>query len=719
MKENSILLTLTALLLLPLGVLGQETRIEDFVKLRSSGPLPAIFSQSLQTAMDGELHSMGKDEFEKKRNQRNFVALSEYQLNRLLRSGNVLYGDPLTEYATEVLQKIDEATDDDLSDIQIVTLKSNVTNAFATHQGVVVLTTGLWGQIENEAQLAMIIAHEAYHVVAQHSLESYQHRTESSKKTFSEDVTNFYEFSKDHEKDADKAGFKMAIDAGYDADELFHALNILLYSYLPIDEVPVDYSWLETDHFKITDKYIMDEIDPISAEEDAEDEYSTHPNMLTRKENLEDLLHVHSGKSGAKKYVARSEAEFEAAQDLARFEMMNIFLRQADYIDGLYHNRILQNKYPNNKFLKETEAMLWYGYVAHEQTKDGQSFATSYRKKEGEIQQLYYFFSKVQDEDLAAIAVKEVWDIASLYPEDAFLGKIKSLTMNHFVHYDENRIQNFASDPPEDTDAEIEEEELSKYEKIQRKKKQETQDRLTYYALMDWVADSAFKASYSSSLEYQRAKEDEEEDEDEEGELQESNLNIRQVAFAQPRYTMADSRKTIHDNITSSVEGSKNLMLLINENAAKLDIDVNYINDFESSSFDTEAYNQYCQISDYLGERISFSGLDFMPFEAKNMEGIQQAIGGKYLGLIGWDTEIDRREFNGTAMVYCLLMYPLFPFYLKWQFTKDKSTSFRLVVYDLDSHDPEYIGSRYYKNNLKGATQKAHVYNILYQIVKK
>lgn len=101
----------------------------------------------------------------------------------MIHSGRVLYGDPLTNYANRMLDKLKAVSDDNFDHVQIFTLKSNEVNAFATHQGVIFMTVGLWGQLENETQLAFVLAHELSHVANKHSLLTYQHNKDLEQST--------------------------------------------------------------------------------------------------------------------------------------------------------------------------------------------------------------------------------------------------------------------------------------------------------------------------------------------------------------------------------------------------------------------------------------------------------------------------------------------------------------------------------------------------------
>ncbi|MBY6187954.1 M48 family metallopeptidase [Marinobacter hydrocarbonoclasticus] len=114
-------------------------------------------------------------------------------------------------------------------------------NAFALPNGHIYINAGLFDPVENEAELAFVLAHEVEHVVAQHSVKSAQQR---SKTIISAHVLDLMLFgtglgyfpmvgelsthSQAHELEADALGYQRWRKAGYqkaDINTLFSRLN--------------------------------------------------------------------------------------------------------------------------------------------------------------------------------------------------------------------------------------------------------------------------------------------------------------------------------------------------------------------------------------------------------------------------------------------------------------------------------------------------------------
>ncbi len=713
---NKTLLPL--LLFVTTTTLGQT--IENFDRLVSKGPIPALFTDYLESKIEDDNKKMEGDKTISRENAKDFAAITNYKLQQLIQGGRVLYGDPLTEYANRVFDKLAEASDEDLSDIEIYTLKSNEVNAFATHQGVIFITVGLFGQIENEAQLAYILAHEASHVSEKHNQLTYQHTSDLVRKGRYGDgsISEYYRYSKDNEEEADSKGFRLALKAGYDANEIFNSFNVLLYSYLPIDEKEVDFSWLETDYFKIVEKYYLEEVKDIVPEEDVDDQFHTHPNISTRKDNVSALHRANKDKEG-EIYIAGTEEEFKTTRTLARFEMMNIFIRQGEFIDGLYHNLILSESHPNNEYLAKTRAMTWYGNIAHNNSSNGTVFSTNYRKKEGEIQRLYYFFNKLKDKDLSVLAVKQIWEESLNRPDDEFLKRIRQEALEEFLLFDDHELKFFASEPPKKAAIDTsEKKELSKYDKIAKKRKSKTTTGLTYYALMDLLANNEFLEAYDLAKETVNDEEEEKEEIEAYYKPQEINLDITNLIMVAPNFYKSDDRKSVNKLVSKNDLNETKLIELVEENADQLGIKLNYIDNFKDPNFDTEAYNEFSLLFDYLGERAKYSDFDYYPYYAQYIPEITSKYGSKHIGVLGIFTEIEKREFNGQAMVLSMFTLYLFPVYLKWQLTPDKYTDYGFYIYNLETHNPSFISNKSFNANMNIHLQNAHIYNSLNQITK-
>lgn len=731
-----------SLTILSLALLTSGQGLDEFDYLKSSGTIPDFFVKYLDEKINSDRDKLIKEGKISKTNARDFAAISNYKMQQLIRSGRVLYGDPLSNYANKILEKLKESSEDDLSDIKIYTLKSNEVNAFATQQRVIFITVGLWGQIQNEAQLAYIIAHECAHITEKHNQLQFQHTKDLIKKgRFGEEsISEFYGYSKDHEESADAKGFRLAAKAGYDVKQMYKAFDVLLYAYLPIDEVPVKYHWLENERFKMHEKWIKKEVNHITAEEDIDDELSTHPNISNRKINIDPIVSEFKTKSDVA-YLVKSKEEFINTQNLARFEMLNIYIRKAQYIDALYHYLILNEAFPNNDFLNRCYGMVWYGLAHHHKRKN--EFKND-RVIEGEIDQLFYLVNRLSKRELLEIAVKQSWELSLKQPSDSFLVTLRNRTLELCLNNGGGKLDNFATSFTEDTSTiSIDIKQQSKYDKISKKKKTNTASN-TRFAWVSFIGNPEFTKAHADiskkivNAKHHENQEEEMEDEEKDDKIEKqenedeftdesdreeekkgnrtSSLDIKHLAMIMPYYYKNDLRKNSKKNISRSDMNQIQIIDMINSNATLLGMKMSYVNNFLAEGFDTEDYNRFSLLFDYLGEKSHSPGHNFYPFSAQYSHELISGFKTPYIGMLSIETEIEGREFQGGAFVLSLLTIYPFPFYLIWQFTTVKQTDYSFLVFDIEKHQISFMSKKYFTTKLAPTMQNAHIYNSLNQL---
>jgi beta-barrel assembly-enhancing protease len=124
---------------------------------------------------------------------------------------------------------------------RVAVLKQSELNAFALPSGILYLNRGLIAHLENEAQLATIVAHEVAHVILEHSLQQRQHAEETQRwrtlfgytglPFIGEMVAaaSLSGYSREHEREADKHAHRQLLAAGYDAHEAIKTFKLLEY----------------------------------------------------------------------------------------------------------------------------------------------------------------------------------------------------------------------------------------------------------------------------------------------------------------------------------------------------------------------------------------------------------------------------------------------------------------------------------------------------------
>jgi predicted Zn-dependent protease len=101
--------------------------------------------------------------------------LAAQEQERLEQRGVVLHDASLSSYLQTVAERLWEQVPTDLSAPTVKVVMDPRMQAYAFPNGYCFLSTGILNRMENEDQLAMILAHEMVHYVRQHTVALYDH----------------------------------------------------------------------------------------------------------------------------------------------------------------------------------------------------------------------------------------------------------------------------------------------------------------------------------------------------------------------------------------------------------------------------------------------------------------------------------------------------------------------------------------------------------------
>jgi len=233
------------------------------------------------------------------------------ELDEQMEKADYLYEDAaLQTYVQEVMKKL---YPEYAGTISVRVVDSPSLNAFALPNGSIYINTGLLARLDNEAQMATVLAHEGVHFTHKHSLQ--QRRNMKSSTAFSTTfgvvtgipmlgdllgASSIYGFSRDLEREADAEGFQRLQAAGYD-----------------VTQAPVTFEFLlaEVEALDIDEPYF----------------FSTHPGLQERIDNFRELVKQHGTSGGY-----RGEAAYQAHIGALRERLL------ADYLElGQYQSVLL------------------------------------------------------------------------------------------------------------------------------------------------------------------------------------------------------------------------------------------------------------------------------------------------------------------------------------------------------------------------------------------
>lgn len=486
---------------------------KDYQTVRSKGNIPSLFTQPIEETFQSNIsNSIISDEKVKDE----FTQFSSIILSNFITSGDVLFGDPMTDFVQRVGNRLLAHSPE--KNIQFFVLKSTITNALAMEPGVIFVTTGLLAQIENEAQLAFILSHEISHCTLKHSQKSFVQRKDDVLQS-NLSVLDLAKLSKDDEIEADTKGIQLYHDAGYSKDKIDHTFLVLMYSYLPFDELPIDSTFFGDNLNYYPNSYFPESPNPIVAFENYDDHLSTHPNIKTRKEEIGKSIALFSNWKENTHYD--SEEAFHYVRNLARFETVRRHLLNGAFIQSLYEIYVLEKEFKNNIYLAQLKAIAWNELNKIYLNNQKRSYLKNTHKSEGAMSSLYAFFNRLNKEEMALLSTRMIYNIHLQFPEHKGIQKlvnetIKTLphlrkidinTMEKISFYEALKLREEENSSKEDDDISEGDSKYSRISQIQQQNSSSqsvrplVDENFSYYLMHDIIQDSSFQAIYATEKE--------------------------------------------------------------------------------------------------------------------------------------------------------------------------------------------------------------------------
>ncbi len=392
---------------------------DNYNGIYSVGNIPEMITNPTYQTY-AEFYKQGIDVSDSKKEQKlkkDFVLSSSYYINDLLISGDVVFGHDISLYLEQLKNKL--VTDKSLADqIHIYLIKSAAVNAFATHHGVIVISTGLLERLDNEAQLAYIISHEISHFVKKHGINSHveakiQEKTnkEYRKKSNIEKYLLVSSRSREHEFEADEYAFNFYKNSNYDSKAPKEVFEILKKSHLPYrTEASIADFFSPSIQEKIANPtdFSVEALD--SLEEEILQLLSSHPALGERIKKAEAYT---KSMSSTEQFIV-SKAEFEKAKNMSKIETVNQLINDHQYEKAIYSAYLLQADLKENKYYSKLRLRLFYEMWEVRITKINADFSKKYGVD----------FSNATQDDLKEILTSERNQYVKKWKNDIYVQQI-------------------------------------------------------------------------------------------------------------------------------------------------------------------------------------------------------------------------------------------------------------------------------------------------------
>ncbi len=740
----------------------KSVKAQDFnhyQPLTSKGELPKDFTDrtSLKAAENIEKNIDNSDSYVDRKKKSNFLLKANYMLDELLMSGRVLFGDTVSKYVNQVADNLLKSDPELRNELRFYCLKSNVTNAFSTNQGMIFVTLGLIAQLENEAQLAQVLAHEIVHYKRKHVINTFIESSKIAKKqgeykynSYDDDIIRLSNYSKKLEFEADSMGFYWIREAGYSIKEALNVFDVLQFSYLPIDEHPFEYVDFETEVVKIPEGLKLDTIVSINFDDDYDDTKSTHPNIRKRREQITRLI---QDKKGGKRYIQSKEL-FKHVRNICRFEGVRLSNKSADYVKAIYNAQVLQEEYPESDFLKKNISKALYGIAKYKVDNRYLNITDNYDDYEGEISAAYYFFDKLSDEQILSLALNYLNEYYLTHGKDETTKKrmknlIKDLVTNDFEFdkYHQIERQKASEQSTAENSTKEEEERSSKYAKLRKIKKQQEvidvtdknslNDKFHFEYLFNAPNTSELKQWFSEAkqeiekednknneeLSYKEQRQKEKEKEKEEKEFKKNpykkmGIQTNKIVIVDPDYFVVDERKG--QKLENAEEKKYKFYQQVEDVADASGIEYEILSPKVFSSSDVEKYNDLAKINDWVGEIMihedSKDDWDIIPSESEYIKYLPQKYNTDYFLFTGILEYKEEKKNVFGVLVLTAIYFPLFPFGLHYALSPAYSSYYYNLWYNLEQNKQVMANLIVLK---KMKVNKANINSLMYDMFKQ
>lgn len=266
----------------------------------------------------------------------------------------------------------------------IICTRYTVPNAYNMGDKRLYVNIGILAQLNNEAQLAFLLAHELSHQLLYHVQDNFiaLERLAKDKKVKKEirDIKkarynkldrsfqfmksyeyDFAKYSRANETSADSMAMVLLRETGYDLREANTLMQLL--DIVDKDTSKVDFKlYFEHEAKTLNPAWMMRKEHPLDfGHEEAmalnKDSVKTHPDVPFRIKALDSLLRQWQYSPEGRQVYLNSKAFFDTLRDASAFELIESYLSRKRYAGVAYHSMVLLQRFPDNTYLYKNLAL--------------------------------------------------------------------------------------------------------------------------------------------------------------------------------------------------------------------------------------------------------------------------------------------------------------------------------------------------------------------------
>ena len=732
MNLKSLFVSVILMVLLS-NIGNSQINFDKYTTLMSKGSIPEDFTKETYKKLADDLK---KDRSDLTNSQEKvFLEGSNYEIDDILHSGLVIYGDDISTYVAEIADKLLQNEGDLRAKLRFYTIKSNAANAFSTDQGIVFVTTGLIAQLTSEAQLAYVIAHEIAHYTEKHVVETFDWETQKGQ--HNDRIERLSQYSKDKEFEADKIGIRMYNTAGYSVDEIFTTFDVLMYSYLPFDEIEFPFTYFNTSQIFVPSSLFPSKKYEIKAEEDYDDENSSHPNIKKRKEAAEKEIGTISTWQNATQFLGIER--FNQIRNIARFESVRSDIIDAAYGSAMYSVFLLEKDFPNSIYLKRTKAQIWLNMMLYKSENMSAKMLDKTSEYEGESAAVHFFLKKLSREGMMTMALRQIHDLHMANLNDTEITTIYSRFVKEVSNDEKFKIESFSKKSfseaandflisqndtnkiaVKDTIAKS----TSKYDRIKNKKNADAPEnfdstKFYLYGINDILIDTEFinqhdqfkkiKADEDKEIEkYNSLSNAEQKALDKKKAANEYSIGLKEIIVVEPM--VISYKKGDVDNVKSE-KLEKDFASAIEGAAKSAGVTTYSIDSRSLINKGTQGFNERSLLISLLNQLAAEDNVNIFPVDFQLLNEIKNNYGTSKVmfSLVEHDYS---PNITAMGVLSSVLLYPILFVYVPVGILTGNNTEMSVLILDLENGVIQNGINYYFKDSPKKLQLGAHMYDI-------
>lgn len=330
-----------------------------------------------------------------------------YLVDAMKNQGEIYVNDKYSELLNDIGDLLLKDQPGIRNNIHLYAYKSPEVNAFSTDQGDLFFTIGLLAHLDNEAELAFVVAHEIVHYLKQHNYLGFNHRlkilrekTEYKTVSINENLASKHSFSQLLEREADILALEYYTSSQYDTSAIFSVLHKLKNAHLGYREIAINGSLFNTGKIALPKGFFpSDRL--LNRQEKNKEKSPTHPEIEDRINYCRQSLISKVIPKGTL-YKRTNETKFFALKTAARKHHILMLYDHQYFSKAIYNAFILSadgelTKQESKNFI--TSCLLRVSQLKSASIKTNDNYATC----SGELYKLWHILNRSSAEQLLTL----------------------------------------------------------------------------------------------------------------------------------------------------------------------------------------------------------------------------------------------------------------------------------------------------------------------------